>query len=96
MLKDLDGPQKALADYMSDISEEAYSAGWIDRLEFSLWDVLEGRTNEFGRVQLNEEKLKNLKSLSEAAKGWIIYDSEKEESFVSFTEWEIIRKNNNR
>ena len=96
MLKDLDGSQKALADYMSEISKEAYSAGWIEGLEYSLWDALEGRTYEFGRLQFKEETIENLKRLSEAANGWIIYDPEKEEKFVSFTEWERIRKNNNR
>jgi hypothetical protein len=42
----LDHAQRQLADYMSDLSEEAYSAGWMNGLEYALWDALTGRLEE--------------------------------------------------
>lgn len=88
--------QRALADYMIRLSEEAYSASWMDGLEYKLWEALEGRINKFGRLQFNHEILEELKKLSDSANGWITYDNEEEEKFVPFTEWEKIRKNNSR
>ena len=31
---------QALADYMSELSEDAFSARWMDGLEFELWSAL--------------------------------------------------------
>jgi hypothetical protein len=42
MLSDLTPDQRALARYMSDLSEEAYCAGWMSGLEYALWDGLIG------------------------------------------------------
>jgi hypothetical protein len=36
VLLDLSPQARALADYMSELSEEAYSAGWMMGLEFEL------------------------------------------------------------
>jgi hypothetical protein len=46
MLRDLTPAQCELAKYMSDLSEEAYCAGWMQGLEYALWQVLvEGETS---------------------------------------------------
>ena len=37
MLTDLTPDQRALAEYMSELSEQAIHAGWIQNLEHALW-----------------------------------------------------------
>lgn len=95
MLNDLNEPQRILADYMSDLSEEAYSASWMKGLEFDLWEALEGKLKKYGRLEVDREIQDNLKRLSDEANGWIFYDDNVEEKYVSFEEWEEIRKNKN-
>jgi len=95
MLNDLNKPQRVLADYMSDLSEEAYAAGWMAGLEFELWEALEGKIKVYGRLKINEEILRKLRRLSDEANGWIYFDDIEEEKYVSFDEWKEIRKNKN-
>jgi len=95
MLKDLNKPQRILANYMSDLSEEAYSAGWAEGLEFKLWEALEGKLKKYGRLEINREIQDNLKRLSDEANGWIYYNDKEEEKYVSFEEWKEIKKNKN-
>ena len=95
MLNALNKPQRELADYMSDLSEEAYSAGWAKGLEFDLWEALEGRLKKYGRLEVNREVQYNLKRLSDEANGWIVFDDNVEEKYVSFANWEEIKKNKN-
>lgn len=95
MLNDLIGPQKALADYISDLSEEANAAGWMAGLEFKLWEALEGKLKKYGRLEINKEILGRLKRLSDEANGWIYFDDIEEEKFVTFEEWQKIIKNKN-
>ena len=41
-----------LMRYMSELSERAYCAGWMEGLEYTLWKaVLEGRL-KYGRLQI--------------------------------------------
>jgi len=86
MLKDLNKPQRILADYRSDLSEEAYSASWMEGLEFELWKALEGKLKKYGRLDINREIHNNLKRFSDEAKGWVFYDDKEEEKYVSFDE----------
>lgn len=72
---------------MSEISEKAYCAGWMDGLEFGLWRALIGGPRICGRLELTDEQLARLRELSEAAKGWILFDEAEEETFVSLEEW---------
>jgi hypothetical protein len=95
MLNDLNEPQRILAEYMSDLSEETYAAGWMKGLEFDLWEALEGKSKKYGRLEVNREIQDNLKRLSDGANGWIVYDDNVEEKYVSFAEWKKIRKNKN-
>lgn len=49
MLKDLNDDELKLAKLMSRISEAVYSAGWINDLEFELWEIItdSNRRNAF-------------------------------------------------
>ena len=55
MLNDLNEPQRILAEYMSDLSEETYAAGWMKGLEFDLWEALEGKSKSMDDLKLIEK-----------------------------------------
>jgi hypothetical protein len=87
MLRDLTTAQRRLADFMSELSEEAYYAGWMFELEYALWQaVLDGRS-EYGRLELTEEHRTRLQQLSDGCGGWIVYDERTEETWLALAEW---------
>jgi hypothetical protein len=88
MLRDLTPPQRELAEYMSDLSEEAYCAGWESGLEYALWDAAYGLRGDYGRLRLNEDHRARLRRLSEACHGWIVFDDETEETWIPTAEWQ--------
>jgi len=84
----MNSKQKQLAEYMSGKSEEAYYAGWMKGLEYALWEaVLEGPKN-YGRLQIQEEHIHELKKLSDACDGWVYFDDSTEETFIPLAEWQ--------
>jgi hypothetical protein len=68
----LSSDARALATYMSDLSEEFWCAGWMRDLEFMLWSVIEGEEAD-ASLTLTRDQLATLKSLSNACKGWIVF-----------------------
>lgn len=59
---------------MSDLSEEAYYACWMDGLEFTLWEAVLGVRVRYGQIGINPDSREQLRALSEACDGWIIFD----------------------
>jgi hypothetical protein len=53
MLGDLTAPQRRLAEFMSELSEEAYYAGWMLELEYALWEALVDGRSEYGRLEFD-------------------------------------------
>ncbi|MFT5820143.1 MAG: hypothetical protein ACI8ZM_001377 [Crocinitomix sp.] len=92
MIKDLKIPEKELAKYMSKLSELAFTANWMDGLEFALWKGMRGDISEFGRLVFDKTIRDQLTQLSNNANGWIRFDNKQEEIFVSFQDWERIFK----
>jgi ankyrin repeat protein len=92
MLNDLTEDQKKLGNFMSVLSEEAYTAGWMEGLEFALWKAMNNQITEYARLKFTKEHIEKLKSLSSKINGWIIFDDKTEETFVTFEEWEKIRR----
>src|SRR5215831_489433 len=90
MLKDLTQPQRALASYMSELSELAFSAGWIDNLEHALWRSVELGPYRFGHLDLKAVHIDKLKQLSASCGGWVRFDAKTEETFVSIEQWRLI------
>jgi hypothetical protein len=88
MRSDLTAPQHALAEYMSNLSEDAYCAGWMHGLEFALWQLVLGERREFGRLLLTDEQRLELRRLAAAADGWIVFDEQREEIWVPYETWE--------
>ena len=88
MLNDLDPAARALADYMSELSEQAYCAGWMDSLEFALWDAVASGPRKYGQMEVTAEHVTRLRRLADAAGGWIVFDDVNEESLCPLREWE--------
>lgn len=80
---------RALADYMSELSEQAYYAGWMLELEYELWQALTNGPRKYGRLQVTGSHIAQLLRLSNAAGGWISFDSVHGESFVKLDEWRV-------
>ena len=88
MLGDLSPEQVELADYMSELSEEAYSAAWMEGLEYALWEAAIGQRAQYGRLTFSQEKRTKLRELSDACGGWIVFGEPSEETWVPAAEWE--------
>jgi hypothetical protein len=89
--------EKQLADYISDLSEQAYYAGWMAGLEYILWNAVIDGPRKYGRLEITVEHIAKLKELSDACGGWIMFDDEKGETFVPLDEWlRIYELNRNR
>lgn len=77
-----------LMRYMSELSERAYCAGWMDGLEYALWTaVLKGRL-KYGRLQITRAHATKLKELSERCGGWIVWDDTSGETFLPLDRWQ--------
>lgn len=88
MYSDLNQQQAALHDFMSNISEEGWAAGWMDGLEYELWHMVLHGPAQYGFKFIDEQTIQQLKYLSEQANGWIVFDDTTEESAVSLSDWE--------
>ena len=95
MIEQLQRHRKELAELMSDISEEAYCAGWMQDLEFVLWSALDSGPTEYGRTFICSEKINRLKVLSKKIEGWIFFDDKLGEKFITLQEWKIIYEQKN-
>jgi hypothetical protein len=87
MLKDLNIFERELAHYMSQISEEAYSAGWFTNLEYILWNAVIGGKREFGRHFISDKDIENLTFISSKCNSWIIFDDKNDETAINLEEW---------
>ena len=84
----------ALANYMSKLSESAYHAGWMMHLEFALWHGIVTGPFRYGRLDLTQTHLDELRRLSDACGGWIYFDAKEGETWVSLTEWQDMYSRN--
>ena len=89
MLQDLTEEQRMLADFMSELSEEAYCAGWMDGLEFALWEAITGERASYGRLEFVETQLARLRALSSSCDGWIVFDEPDAETWISTRDWTL-------
>lgn len=90
MLQNLTPEERRLADYMSALSEKAYFAGWMEGLEFALWEAMNGQKKQYGCLVFSKEELETLRTLSEAVGGWIVFDDTQEETFVRIEDWKTL------
>jgi hypothetical protein len=87
VLRTLDPQAPELAEYMSELSERAYYAGWMVDLEFRLWQAVVDGPRKYGRLLITDEHIGELRRLSEAARGWIVFDDKHGEIFLPMKQW---------
>ena len=83
----MDQAAEKLASYMSELSNEAWFAGWNSGLEYDLWRAVIKGPYRYGFIDLTAEHVARLRVLAEASGGWIV-SGEEGEQFVSLKEWE--------
>jgi len=86
-MRDLPPNALELADYMSELSEAAYSAGWMSDLEYALWQAVLDGPRKYGHLTITDAHISRLKSLAARAGGWIVFDDELGESLVPTDTW---------
>jgi hypothetical protein len=87
VLQNLAPSQRDLADFMSRLSERAWFAGWMSNLEYHLWDALVGGPRDYGRIRISDADAVQLLALSNACRGWIVFDDLTEETWVPLATW---------
>lgn len=87
MRKDLTSQQLILADCMSDISERCYYAGWMQNLEYVLWDALVHGQRQYGHDTISRQDIETLSDLFKTANAWIVFDDATEETAMELEKW---------
>ena len=93
-MKRLTKEQYELYEYMSELSEIAYCAGWMAGWEVKLWDAIKNNISEIGRLELTNAIKENIHRLSKACDGWIIFDENEE--FTPTKEWIELRNKSHK
>jgi hypothetical protein len=84
------GARVALMSMMTGISEECWSAAWINALEFSLWNMAHDAPSHetpYGRAVVTVNQKTILRLLAREAGGWWTFH-ESGALFVGLDEWE--------
>lgn len=80
-----------LRDFMREISEDCYCAGWMSGLEFDLWDFAKkGVDKPYGLTEMPASWAVRLQHLSELCGGWWCWKKGEGEIFIPMAEWERI------
>ena len=79
---------------MSDLSEEAYAAGWMQHLEFVLWHSIVIGPFQYGRLRIEQKHIEELRKKSDACGGWVYFDKENGETWIPLQEWQDIYSQN--
>jgi hypothetical protein len=87
MLKDLTEHEQKLEEFMSWISEEGHSAGWMCDLEYDLWEIVVGGDRRYSRYSLSQDDIDKLNLLSQKCGCWIVFDDVSEETAVGLETW---------
>lgn len=86
-----DAAIKQLQWQMSGISEEYYCAGWMQHLEYSLWDAMKHDNRRYGLGIITQDEVNALEELSKDAECWLYWDTTTNEvTPIAFDEWETM------
>lgn len=68
--------QLALAQLMSDLSEECWAAGWLSRTEYDIWALIHGERESWGMATAAtlQEELAAIVAVAQACGSWIVWD----------------------
>ena len=90
MTNDLDTSQRELCDFMSDLSERYYSAGWMTNLEYVLWDAILNGERKYGHGFISNANISKLVELSNQCGCWIYFDGKTEETAIDLIKWKDV------
>jgi hypothetical protein len=85
----------ALCEFMGDISQRCYRAGWMCSAGNDLWAILQGeRERMWGMYEVTHAEMTILRMLSKSCAGWWTWPDEMETQpvFVTLDEWKEIRE----
>jgi len=88
--------QEVLFFRMQQLSETFYSAGWVEDLEFEVWDMAHKKPPRFADNAVSDETAKSFRDLATLASGWWIFPAEQFEkkasrpSFIPMKRWQGI------
>ena len=86
-----DAAARRLLELMGELSERAYHAGWMQDLEFDLWDAVANGPRACGVLEVDAAAIDDLAKLSSATGGWWYWDETSDEPrFVRADEWQRI------
>lgn len=72
---------------MSDISERCYSCGWMEHLEYVLWDAIINGERKYGHRIIAQRDISQLGAISKDCQSWIIFDDERGETAIDLEVW---------
>ncbi|GGF11126.1 hypothetical protein [Hymenobacter cavernae] len=87
MLVNLEEEQFLLAYTMSNISERCYYAGWMQGLEYVLYQALHTGPRRYGHSEISVEDITALTLLSKRGQCWIYMDDKTEETAINLELW---------
>jgi len=77
-----------LREYMSELSEDYYCAGWLNNLEYSLWSMMTDGPGKWGLGHFKWEEVHALIFLSHESGGWWRWnDTHGDCEFLTMSEW---------
>ena len=83
----MDPAVQQLIDFISELSEEAYAAGWMQDVEYQLWRRLQDGPGRYGRLDVTPAHILRLRTLSERCRGWVYWHDDTCETFIPLREW---------
>lgn len=89
MINDLNQDERQLAEFMSELSERCYSAGWMEDLEYVLWDAVVSGPRDYGHGTITRDDINKLVQTSDKVNSWILFDNELEEISVPLDKWKV-------
>ena len=87
MLRNLTVEQRALADFMSELSVHAFDAEWMENLEHVLWRATVDGPFRYGNLEITSQQTAKLRALSASCGGWVVFNEAHEETFIQMLEW---------
>ncbi|MCC5888567.1 MAG: hypothetical protein JJT88_19190 [Gammaproteobacteria bacterium] len=79
---------RELERYMKMLCRMAYGLEWTDHLEYVLWHACIQGPMRYGRLDLTQEHLDDLRDLSDASDGWITRDVQGVPCWLPLREWQ--------
>lgn len=75
-----------LYEYISELSEEAICAGWMENIEYALWERVLNGTGNYYALEVTEDIIAKLRDYSDRAGGWWSWEG-REPVFLSAEDW---------